>query len=320
MSAQNPLDEDDIIASLFAPLVSAAGADGLKDDAASLPGGPGDIVITCDALAAGVHFFADDPPGAIAQKAVRVNLSDLAAKGAEPFGLLLALALPKGTARAWAEDFAAGLSADLARYGVSLLGGDTLRASPDGGVMVTVTALGRTDEGATVRRRTARPGDALVVTGTIGEGALGLLARTGRLADNGALTARYLLPEPPVAAWRAVRRFARAAMDVSDGLLPDAQKLGQAAGVCLTIDVARVPLPPVAHASRQTLETALTGGDDYQILAAVPPEDVAAYCEALAAVGVVGTVIGAVDGGPPGVALTEGWAPVSLAGRRFSHF
>ena len=207
------MDEDTLIATLFAPLATDAGADGLGDDAASFAGGAGDVVVTCDALAAGVHFFPDDPPEAIAAKALRVNLSDLAAKGAEPFGYLVALALPSSCDGAWAEAFARGLAADQARYGVSLLGGDTLRASPGGGATITVTAFGRTGSGRTVRRRSARPGDVVVVTGTIGDAALGLQMRLGTSweidqAHAAALRSAYLYPDPPVRAWPAVRRFA----------------------------------------------------------------------------------------------------------------
>ena len=322
------MDEDALIASLFAPLATDAGADALGDDAATFAGGDGDVVVTCDALAAGVHFFADDPAEAIAAKALRVNLSDLAAKGAEPFGYLVALALGEGASEAWARAFAAGLAEDNARYGVSLLGGDTLRASPGGGTTIAVTAFGRVPTGAAVRRRAAKAGDVLFVTGTIGDAALGLRLRLGDalpLAEEHreALLARYLYPAPPVAAWRAVRAHARAAMDVSDGLAGDLRKLCRAAGVGAVLDADRVPFSAAVRAAiaadPASRDTALTGGDDYQILAAVPAGEAEAYAAAALQCGTVATSIGAIEAGE-GVRIVSGDTPLSLTDRRFQHF
>ena len=322
------MDEDGLIATLFAPLATDEGADKLGDDAAAFAGGPGDVVVTCDALAAGVHFFPEDPPAAIAAKALRVNLSDLAAKGAEPFGYLLALALPPGLAPEWAEGFAQGLAADQARYGVSLMGGDTLRASPGGGVTITVTAFGRVAAGATVRRRAARAGDAVVVTGTIGDAALGLRVRLGDALglgaeDRAALESAYLWPEPPVAAWRAVAAHARAAMDVSDGLIGDLAKMCRAAGVGARLDLDAVPLSAAVRravaADQAAFDRAVTGGDDYQILAAVAPERLSAYLAALSSCGTEGSVIGEVVAGA-GVALNRSGEAAQVDDGRFQHF
>ncbi|MEM8662750.1 MAG: thiamine-phosphate kinase [Pseudomonadota bacterium] len=323
------IDEDDVIAEFFAPL-AAEGADGLMDDAATFHGGEGDVVITADALASGVHFLPDDPPGTIAKKALRVNLSDLVAKGAEPFGYLLALALPRNTERGWVAEFAAGLAEDQARYGIALLGGDTLRASPDGGVTLSVTAMGRIPDGAVVRRRTAKVGDWLVLTGTIGDGALGLLARSGRpelasldASERAALSERYLVPEPPVAAWSAVRTHARAAMDISDGLLSDLAKLCRAAGVGARVDIERVPFSASVRAAIRSAPTlrdvALTGGDDYQILAAVDPLKFAAFQRDLVKCGVAASQIGSLTAGSD-VALLERGHPVTLGNNQFVHF
>ena len=323
------MDEDALIATVFAPLATAAGADRLGDDAAAFEGGAGDIVVTCDALAAGVHFFADDPPAAIAAKSLRVNLSDLAAKGAEPFGYLLALALPSSCGEAWARAFAGGLAADQARYGVSLLGGDTLRASPGGGATITVTAFGRTGAGATVRRRAARPGDVVVVTGTIGDAALGLQARIAEPwaiepQDAAALDRAYLWPDPPVAAWRAVRAHAAAAMDVSDGLIGDLAKLCRAAGVGARLDLGAVPLSAAARAAitadPAAFDRAVTGGDDYQILATVPGDRLAAYLAALAEAGVTATAVGEIVAGEARVALTREGRSAEVRDGRFQHF
>lgn len=329
--AERRLDEDGLIAKVFAPLATDAGADNLEDDAAVIAQQGADVVVTVDALAAGVHFLADDPPEAIAAKALRVNLSDLAAKGAEPFGYLLALALGTGWTEAWARAFAAGLMADQARYGVALLGGDTLRASPGGGTQIAVTALGRVPPDGAVRRRTAQPGDILTVTGTIGDGALGLLCRTSderpfRLSrdDATALRDAYWWPNPPVHAYRAVRDHARAAMDISDGLLADAAKLARSAGVALVIDIDAVPFsPPVVAAIANdptARDVALTGGDDYQILAAVAPEQLGPYTAVARAAKVTVTAIGSVERGLPGVRLLSGGVPAAVADRRFQHF
>lgn len=325
------LDEDALIATVFAPLAADPGADGLGDDAATFAAGEGEIVVTCDTLAAGVHFFPDDPPEAIAAKALRVNLSDLAAKGAEPFGYLLALALGPHWTPDWARRFADGLAADQTRYGVTLLGGDTLRASPGGGTSIAITAFGRVPTGAAVRRRTARPGDAITVTGTIGGSALGLSCRLAdgappfslAAADVEALCEAYLWPDPPVAAFRAVREHARAAMDISDGLIGDLSKLCRVAGVGAVLDVAKVPLPgAVARAvanDPSARDTALTGGDDYQILATLDPHGLPAYREALAQCGTSLSVIGTVEAGE-GVRLVADGVPLKVADRRFVHF
>lgn len=321
-----------MIERLFAPLATDPGADGLADDAAVLAPRPGEeIVVTLDALAAGVHFFPDDPPETIAAKALRVNLSDLAAKGAEPVGYTLALALGEGWSAAWVERFAAGLAADQARYGISLIGGDTLRAA--GGTHVAVTAFGRLPAGTIVRRRTARPGDVLLVTGTLGDAALHLAtrfdpARTAgwRLsaADADALGRAYLEPDPPVAAAAAVRRHARGAMDVSDGLLTDARKLVRAAGCAARIDLAAVPLSPAARRAEardpDVRARAAVGGDDYQILAAVPPEAVDAYRADVAAAGRKATVLGRLEVGE-GVTFVRDGTPVALdESGAFHHF
>lgn len=321
------MDEDALIETLFKPLATAPGADALGDDAATFSCGSDDVVVTCDALAAGVHFFADDPPEAIAAKALRVNLSDLAAKGAEPFGYLLALALGQGTEVDWVRRFADGLAADNARYGVHLLGGDTLRASTGGGTTISVTAFGRTASGAIVRRRSARVGDQVVVTGTIGDAALGLAARLAGEAEDDTradLIARYLYPEPPVAAWRAVRAHASAAMDVSDGLAGDLAKLCRAAGVGAVLEADRVPFSPAVRATiarrPAARDVALTGGDDYQILATLSPERVAPFTADCAAEGITVSAIGHIVPAEEGFRVRDGGRDIALDDGRFQHF
>src|SRR5205085_5498584 len=212
-----------------------------------------DLVLKADAIIGGVHFFPEDPAAAVACKALRVNLSDLAAKGADPVGFLLSLALPDGTSEAWLGDFAEGLRADAQLYRCPLLGGDTDRTP--GPAMVSIAAFGTVPHGRMVRRSGAKPGDRIFVTGTIGDAALGVkLRRDPALAaryrlepgERDHLLARYLLPEPRVAVAEAVRRHASAAMDVSDGLAGDLGKLCGASGVSAEIEIDKVPLSSAA--------------------------------------------------------------------------
>ncbi|MEM6849361.1 MAG: thiamine-phosphate kinase [Pseudomonadota bacterium] len=322
------MTEDELIAEVFRPLATGPGADDLGDDAATIAPDRRELVVTCDALAAGVHFVADDPPEAIAAKALRVNLSDLAAKGAEPFGYVLALALAPGWTVDWARRFADGLAADQSRYGIALLGGDTLRASPGGGTMITITAFGHAER--IVRRRTASPGDIIIVTGTIGDAALGLKCHLGEAmpalstSSKAALIKAYLRPTPPVACWRAVAAHASASMDISDGLLTDLAKLTRTADVSAAIDLAKVPFSPAVQdaigLAPPLRDLALTGGDDYQILATVPPTKADAYIASCAALGTNAVAIGKVSAGPPAVRTFERGVETTITSGRFNHF
>lgn len=324
--------EFELIDRYLAPLASDPGAAGLRDDAAVISPEPGfDLVITKDAVAAGVHFFPDDPADAIAAKALRANLSDLAAKGAEPVGYLMALALPADWSASWLERFVAGLAADQARYGITLLGGDTLKAS--GGLTVSITAIGRLPAGTIVRRAGAKPGDRLFVTGTIGDAALGLALRLDpakavgwqldtEMGDH--LAGRYLRPEPRTAAAEAVRRFASAALDVSDGLIGDLTHLTDASGVAARVEAGRVPLSPAAARAAANdptaFEHALTGGDDFEILAAVSAERSAAFQDALETATVPVVEIGAIGEGSGVSVVGEDGRPLSLGAASFRHF
>ncbi len=259
-----------LIARHFRPL-AAPEALGLGDDAAFLTPPPGrDLVLSADAMVEGVHFLPADPPDLVARKLLRVNLSDLAAKGAAPLGYLLTLAAPRATPDAWFAAFAAGLAADQARYGIGLFGGDT--TSTPGPITLSLTILGTVAPGAAVHRAGARAGYGIWVSGTIGDAALGLAALQGRLDDpSGTLAARYRLPEPRLGLVRA--GLVAACLDVSDGLVQDLGHLCRAGGVGAEIEAALVPRSAAARAAGPAwLGTCLTGGDDYEVLMAVPPE------------------------------------------------
>jgi len=290
------------IARHFRPLVGAGGL-GLADDAAAfMPPAGRMLVVAADAMVRGVHFLPDDPPDSVGSKLLRVNLSDLAAMGAEPLGYLLTLALPADMTEDWFAGFCAGLAADQVRWGLELLGGDTTR-SPDGPLVLSLTILGHAAPGQLLRRSGARPGDGIWVTGSIGDGALGLLALTGRLADpDGTLARRYRLPEPRLSFGSGLHGIASAAMDVSDGLVQDCGHLCRESGCRAELEAARVPLSPAARAAGPAwLETCLTGGDDYELLLAVPAAHEPALLELSRRTGVPATRIGRMREGAAGV-------------------
>lgn len=271
--------EFEAIARFFAPLARGeAGALGLTDDAALLsPSAGHEFVFTVDMLTAGVHFVADDPPDLVARKLLRVNLSDLAAMGATPRAYLLAIGLPADTDVAWFEAFCGGLAVDQAAFGIALAGGDT--TSTPGPLVLSLTAIGEAPAGAAIRRSTARAGEDIYVTGTIGDAALALGVIDGRLrdvppADATELIGRYRLPEPRVAFGPTLRGLASAMIDVSDGLLADLGHICETSHVGAEIDFDRVPLSPAAArlvaATPALAETVVTGGDDYELLFTAP--------------------------------------------------
>jgi thiamine-monophosphate kinase len=325
--------EDRLIARYFKPLATHPGAFGLLDDAAAIAPPPGcDLVLKTDGIVAGMHFFHDDPPDTVGKKALRVNLSDLAAKGATPFGFLLTLALPAEIGDAWLGPFARGLGADSAHFACPLFGGDTDRTA--GPITISIAVLGAVPHGKMVRRAGAKPGDRVVVTGTIGDAALGLLmrrdpsaaARWGLAPDQqDHLRSRYLVPEPRTAIAEALRAHASAAMDVSDGLAGDLAKLCRVSGVATEVEVARVPLSAAARAALATdpalIETIITGGDDYEVLACVPAAKMEALRRQATAAGVAITDIGAVTAGEGQARFVDARGrPLALARPSFSHF
>jgi thiamine-monophosphate kinase len=328
-SEQPASGEDSLIARYFKPLATDPGAFDLGDDAAILKAFGDDIVVTTDAIVEGVHFLPDDPPDTIARKALGVNLSDLAAKGAAPAGCVLTLAL-RAADEAWLSAFAQALGEDTIKFGCPLLGGDTV--STPGPLMISVTAFGRVPPGRMVRRSGAQQGDLVVVTGTIGDAALGLdVLKHGPatlIADIAAkeiLVGRYRVPQPRIALASAVRDHAHAAMDVSDGLAGDLAKLCGASGVSAIINVASIPLSAAVATllARGTvgIEAVVSGGDDYEILCAIPQNRFEAFAQAAGVAGIAVTAIGTMTAGEPVPKFLDAQGrQIALQRLSYSHF
>lgn len=280
-----PPDEFEWIARLLRPLTRGAPeALNLQDDAAVLYAREDfDTVVTTDALVEGVHFLSGDPPEAVARKLLRVNLSDLAAKASVPFGYFLTVAWPRDADWSRRQRFVRGLGQDQSAFGLALLGGDTV--STPGPWTLSVTMMGWANRGGMVKRSGGRPGDLLVVSGSIGDGWLGLRASRGEVADpRGFLVGRYRLPQPRLG-WRdALIHYGKASADVSDGLLADAGHIARASGCGLEIDLDQIPLSSEAVAWLATQDdkagahvALATGGDDYEIVCAIDPADWQAF-------------------------------------------
>jgi thiamine-monophosphate kinase len=321
--------EFELIAKFFAPLArNASGAFGLLDDAALMKPRPGyDIVVTADAIVAGVHFLPDDPPETIARKALRVNLSDLAAKGAEPRAYVLTIALPADADDAWLESFAAGLKQDQKRFGIELVGGDTV-ATP-GPLTMSITAFGDVPRGKMMRRAGAKVGDDVWVSGTIGDAALGLRALqrddlSVSAKQRDAAVARYRIPEPRVAVGKAIRDVARACLDVSDGLVADLGHVATVSRVGIRLDASAVPLSSAAAAAvaagTVSLSDLLTGGDDYELAFAAPPAARKRLAALAAKTKVRLTKIGEVGAGRGVVVQDRDGAVLSMPRTGFTHF
>ena len=322
-----------IIREFLAPLAAGEpGAFGLADDCAALTPTAGcDLVLKTDPVAAGVHFFPDDAAADIAWKALAVNVSDLVAKGAKPRGYLMALSFPEPPTREWMAAFASGLGEAQQAFGLRLLGGDTDRRP--GPLSVSITVLGEVPAGRMVRRGGARVGERLFVTGSIGDAWLGLQLRAtspgSRAWPKGIgrkrLIGRYLRPAPPLALAPAILAMASGAMDLSDGLVKDAERMGRAGGVRLEIAAGLVPFSEDARkvltADPRLYDELVTGGDDYQVLAAVAPVQVAAFLAAAGAVDVQVTEIGVACAGTPGaVVLDANGQPLAFARAGYDHF
>ncbi len=312
--------EFEIIARHFAPIAGTGGL-GLLDDAALIKPTPGhEMVVTTDAIVAGVHFFADDPADTIAQKALATNLSDLAAKGAKPVAFVMTLMLPVSPEAPvndiWLSTFAAGLGALAVQSGCALIGGDTV--STPGPLAISITAVGELPEGRMVRRSGARPGDHLFVTGTIGDAALGLKLKLSErdgdiwpLASDhlNFLKGRYLVPRARTSIADILRQNAHAAMDISDGFVGDLIKLVTLSGCGADVLLADVPLSVAARAAMRHQPdlrgVALTGGDDYEVLAAVPATRSKEFQMQCLTTGLAVTKVGYVKAAPSAVRFLE---------------
>ena len=321
-----PLAEFALISKYFAPLATHPAALSLTDDGCAIEENAAcDLVVTTDALIEGVHFLNRDPANLIARKALRVNLSDLAAKGAQPLGYLLALSLPRDVKDEWLEAFATGLAEDQRTFAISLLGGDTT-ATP-GPMTIAVTALGRVPRGRMIKRSGARPSEGVFVSGTIGDAGCGLrlLQEQIEKMPGGAeveLIGHYRVPEPRLALGLALRGVASAAIDVSDGLLGDLGHIAEVSQVRVVIEAERIPRSHALRAatgdSAAAIVRAATSGDDYEIAFTAASET-----DALAAgqqAGVPVTRIGRVEPGE-GMVMTDPAGreiPVSQPG--YSHF
>jgi len=315
-------DEFDIIHSYFAPLTRGnEAALGLTDDAAVVAQTTGfEHVVTTDAIVAGVHFLMNESPENIAARLCASNLSDLAAMGAAPVGFTLAAAWPKGTDERFIAAFADGLGRWVDEYDFPLLGGDTV--TTPGPMMFSLTAIGTVEAGKALKRTGAQPGDTVYVSGTIGDGGLGLMAAKGELsglsdAHRGFLAGRFRCPTPRIAAGRALIDRATACIDVSDGLVQDLGHICEVSAVSMRIDAAAVPLSDAARAALDAdpalLETVLAGGDDYELAFTAhqtpPPGDVPL------------TAIGEVISGTGGVSVVDtSGNPLEIAHGGYNHF
>ncbi len=317
--------EFEIIARHFAPLAAGcAGALGLTDDAAVLAPRAGfDLVVTNDALVEGVHFRPDDPAGDVARKALRVNLSDLAAMGAAPRYYNLALALSARIDEAWLEGFAGALGEDQRRFGVTLVGGDTV--STPGPVTIAVTAFGEVAQGRALTRGGAQAGDRVFVSGTIGDAGAGLAVLTGRATaeagDRDALVARYRVPEPRTGLGPALVGLATAAIDVSDGLIADLGHICAVSGCGAAIALDAVPLSAAAGrcAGYDRLD-ALAAGDDYELLFTAPQEAADRIAAVAERCGVGVTAIGSIEAGRGVRVLDAHGASVTVTRTGYRHF
>ncbi len=317
------------IARYLAPLAADhPEALGLRDDAALLrPPSSGSYVTTLDTMVEGVHYLPDDPPDRVARKLLRVNLSDLAAMGAAPYGYLLSLCLPQERGDPWLEAFCQGLSTDQEAFGIRLLGGDSV--STKGPTVLSLCAIGLGEEGTLFRRSGAQAGDLLFVSGTIGDGVLGLAVRRQEFLwlaseERDDLARRYQLPEPRLALAAALRGIASAAIDVSDGLLADAGHLAETSGVAIEISGPRVPLSKAAESvlaeDPELFPSLLAGGDDYELLFTAPADARQAVLAAAEASATPVAEIGSVAASEGVSLLDRAGEPIRVDRKGWAHF
>ena len=321
--------EFNLIETLFAPLARGTPeALELKDDAALLSSSPDhELVVTTDALVAGIHFHTDDPPDLIGRKLLRVSVSDLASMGAAPYVYLLTIVIPPECEEAWLEQFAAGLAQDQDTFGINLAGGDTV--STNGPLVLSLTAFGKVPAGQALRRSGASDGEDIWVSGTIGDAALGLMGMQGDLSalgdpDRAALKDRYLLPQPRIGLGAALRGIGNSCIDVSDGLVADLGHVCQASGVRGEVQFDRIPLSEAAQAAMtvepRVAESVLSGGDDYELLFTASPKSRDAVCHAATDCGVDVARIGHTRNGSGVVILDAENVEIAVTTAGYTHF
>jgi thiamine-monophosphate kinase len=311
----------------FAPLAGPGGLD-LRDDAALLDCAPGkQLVVTVDAIVAGVHYLPDDPPDLVARKLLRVNLSDLAAMGARPRHYLLTTALPAALGDDWVARFAEGLAQDQRHYGIDLLGGDSV--ATQGPAVLSLTAVGEVAAGDEIRRSGARPGDHVWISGTIGDAFLGLAVLRGGYSELAAeeqavLISRFQLPEPRVELGPRLAGIAHAMLDVSDGLVADLGHICEASQVGACVMLAELPLSPAARqiaAGTPDLPLRLaTAGDDYELLFTAPPEASETILRLAAELRLPLTAIGTIEPGAAVRLVDPDGKVVPVAAAGYRHF
>lgn len=324
----NRLGEFDLIDRYFKPLAAdLPGSHGLTDDAATISPDPGnELVVTTDTIVESVHFLGSESPALIASKLLRVNLSDLAAKGAVPLAYSLNLAMPSKIDDAWLQAFVERLANEQKTFGIGLLGGDTV--STPGSLVLTATAIGQVPSGKGLHRFGARAGDRLFVTGTLGDGALGLLAAQYKLSeleprDVDYLRKRYEIPEPRCSIGPGLPGFATASLDVSDGLIADCGHLAAASGLAAAIETVKVPVSDAAASAISLdfdlFELVLTGGDDYEILFSAPESTRDDLASLSAETGVAITEIGGLTEGTGVTAVDADGNPVEVSRAGYRH-
>ena len=317
------LGEFELIDRLLRPLAAGfPGALALRDDAALVDVPPErQLVVAKDALVAGVHFLPEDPADLVAGKLLRVNLSDLAAMGAEPLAYLTVIGRPPQLSEAWLEAFVRGLERDQEMFGLHLIGGDTV--STTGPAFFSLTILGLVNRSTALRRDGARPGDLVCVSGTLGDAAMGLRILRGLAAPEDLampLIERYRTPQPRVELGKALRGVATAAIDISDGLLADLVHVLEASGVGARIEASALPLSPATRALPGARSCALCGGDDYELLFTVPVERAPVLSSLARKLQLPLTVIGRTRVEPGLEVVDERGQPVALERLGWRHF
>ncbi len=341
------MDEFDLIKKYFTPLASDKAALGLKDDAAivKVPEGH-ELVVTKDAIVEGVHFIGDESPDLIARKLLRVNLSDLAAMGAKPYGYFLALMLPKTVNEDWIKAFASGLQGDQNEFGITLLGGDTVATG--GALSMSITAMGFVPAGKALKRSGAKAGDDIYVTGTIGDAAIGLRIVSGGTLPPSALCAaspakssystpprphanaeeylieRYRLPQPRVKFGQLLQGIATSCIDISDGLMQDLGHIAECSNVGATIDWNKIPLSEAAKRILPEIpnhyEAIAAGGDDYELLFTTASSDAETLNKLAERSNVKITFIGKIQMDGDVKLLHDSGKEINLGKKGFKHF